>query len=223
LNSVFSVGLQPYISQSIISVLCCSISLICGIIASVELFLALQNMMEKELISSKEFYILSYDIFKTLSVERQYRMLNGKTYLDNIHTKYSNLVERSNLIESYNLLEKNKNFQIIKNNSNGIFKKINKFNKNIGNNYIKKNNFEKYINNDFEKIDILIKNNNEDIEEKKEIDNNNFEKIDILIKNNKDKNIIEHKINKSDESIYNNDIESNKLEEYDNTYNIQKQ
>jgi hypothetical protein len=98
LNSVFSVGLQPYISQGIISVLCCSISLICGIITSVELFLGIQNMMEEELISSKEFFILSSDIFKTLSVERQYRLINGKIYLDNIHTKYCNLIEQSNLL-----------------------------------------------------------------------------------------------------------------------------
>jgi hypothetical protein len=98
LNSVFSVGLQPYISQDTISILCCSISLICGIIASLELFVGIQNMMEKELISSKEFYILSSDIFKTLSVERQYRFLNGKIYLDYIHTKYCNLIEQSNLL-----------------------------------------------------------------------------------------------------------------------------
>jgi len=98
MNSVFSVGLQPYLPQGIISVLCCSISLICGIIASVELFLGLQNMMEKELITSKEFYILSSDIFKTLSVERRYRSVDGKIYLDNIHTKYCNLIEQCNLL-----------------------------------------------------------------------------------------------------------------------------
>jgi len=98
LNSVFSVGLQPYVSQDTISVLCCSISLVCGIIASLELFVGIQNMMEKELISSKEFYILSSDILKTLSVERQYRFLNGKIYLDNIHAKYCNLIEQSNLL-----------------------------------------------------------------------------------------------------------------------------
>jgi len=98
LNSVFSVGLQPYVSQDTISVLCCSISLICGIIASLELFVGIQNMMEKELVSSKEFYILSSDIYKTLSVERQYRYINGKIYLDNIHTKYCNLIEQANLL-----------------------------------------------------------------------------------------------------------------------------
>lgn len=115
MNSVFSVGLQPYISQSIISVLCCSISLICGIIASVELFLGIQNMMERELISSKEFYILSYDIFKILSIEREHRMVNGKTYLDNIHVKYCNLIESANLLNN-----KNKNNEIVINTNNLI-------------------------------------------------------------------------------------------------------
>ena len=98
MNSVFSVGLQPYLPQGIISVLCCLISLICGIIASVELFLGIQNMMEKELITSKEFYILSSDIFKTLTVERKYRTLDGNIYLNNIHTKYCNLIEQCNLL-----------------------------------------------------------------------------------------------------------------------------
>ena len=100
MNSVFSVGLQPYISQGIISVLCCSISLICGIIASIELFLGIQNMMDKELVTSKDFFVLASDIFKTLSVERQYRTLDGKIYLDYIHTKYCNLIQQSNLLNT---------------------------------------------------------------------------------------------------------------------------
>ena len=67
MNSVFSVGLQPYISQSIISVLCCSISLICGIIASLELFVGIQNMMEKKLISSENFSIQVFGDFENMS------------------------------------------------------------------------------------------------------------------------------------------------------------
>lgn len=101
LNSVFNVGLQPYISQSIISVLCCSISLLCGIIASIELFLGIQNIMEQELISSKEFYVLYYDVFKILSIEREHRMISGKIYLDDIHSKYCNLIENASLLNRY--------------------------------------------------------------------------------------------------------------------------
>lgn len=102
LNSVFSVGLQPFISQQIISVLCCSISLICGIISSIELFVGLQSRMEKEFVSSKEFYILSCDIFKTLSLERNNRTIDGVIYLDTIHSKYCSLIDHSELIDEEN-------------------------------------------------------------------------------------------------------------------------
>ena len=64
LNSVFSVGLQPYMKQDIISVMTCLLSLICGIIGSIELFLAIQTQMENELLTSKDYYLLSIDIFK---------------------------------------------------------------------------------------------------------------------------------------------------------------
>ena len=99
LNSVFSVGLQPYCSQSIISVLCCFISMLCGIISSIELFLSIQANMEKELIASKDFYLLSVDIFKMLYLERETRMVNGKTYLDEIYQTYCKLIENSNLVK----------------------------------------------------------------------------------------------------------------------------
>ena len=100
MNSVFSVGLQPYVSQGVISILCCSISLMCGVMASIELFLGIQDMMEKELVASKDYYILSSDIFKTLAVERNRRLFSGITYLDNIHAKYCHLIEQCNLLEN---------------------------------------------------------------------------------------------------------------------------
>jgi len=98
MNSVFSVGLQPYCPQSIISLICCFISLVCGIISSVELFLSVQATMEVELISSKDFYLLSIDIFKILSLERANRMVNANSYLDDKIQIYCKLIENSNLI-----------------------------------------------------------------------------------------------------------------------------
>jgi len=158
LNSVFSVGLQPYMSQGIISILCCSISLICGIIASVELFLALQNMMEKEIISSKEFYILSCDIFKTLSVEREYRMTNGKNYLENVNTRFCNLIDQSNLLDKK--IKENKEFQkLIQNDTEQLYIYPSKTNETIYENQKSKENF---------KIQMPVKN----------IENNNCENIE---------------------------------------------
>jgi hypothetical protein len=98
MNSVFSVGLQPYCPQSFISLICCFISLICGIISSVELFLSVQATMEVELISSKDFYLLSIDIFKILSLERANRIVNANSYLDEKYQTYCKLIENSNLI-----------------------------------------------------------------------------------------------------------------------------
>lgn len=98
MNSVFSVGLQPYCPQSIISLICCFISLVCGIISSVELFLSVQATMEVELISSKDFYLLSIDIFKMLSLERANRMVNANSYLDDKYQTYCKLIENSNLL-----------------------------------------------------------------------------------------------------------------------------
>jgi hypothetical protein len=99
MNSVFSVGLQPYCPQPTISILCCFISMMCGIISSIELFLSIQATMEKELIASKDFYLLSVDIFKMLYLERETRMVNGKTYLDEIYQTYCKLIENSNLVK----------------------------------------------------------------------------------------------------------------------------
>ena len=98
MNSVFSVGLQPYCPQPTISLLCCLISLICGVISSIELFLSIQNTMENELTSSKDFYLLSVDVFKMLSLEHNTRMVNGKIYLDETYQTYCKLIENSNLV-----------------------------------------------------------------------------------------------------------------------------
>ena len=97
LNSVFAVGLQPYMKQNTVSVINCIISLLCGIITSIELFLAVQKQMEAELISSKDFYLLSIDIFKTLALDREHRSTKASVYLDETYNSYCGLIESSNL------------------------------------------------------------------------------------------------------------------------------
>ena len=113
MNSVFSVGLQPYCPQPIISLICCIISLVCGVISSVELFLSIQSTMENELIASKDFYLLSVDIFKILSLEPGTRMINGKVYLDETYQTYCKLIENSNIVsaEMKNMIEPSRHLQ----------------------------------------------------------------------------------------------------------------
>lgn len=202
MNSVFSVGLQPYISQGIISVLCCTVSLICGIIASVELFLALQNTMERELVSSKEFYILSSDIFKTLSIERQHRMLNGKIYLDNIHTKFCNLIDQCELIDKDESILKN----VIENTRNKITNKL----QNKIKDKIKDKKYKEYSNNLQNKITDFTENINIQLLEKNDNTIIEIQENTNSVDSNDDiQNIVKLNNNKNDES-----------EKSDNTDNI---
>jgi hypothetical protein len=99
MNSVFSVGLQPFLEQGIISVICCLLSLFSAIISSIELFLAISTQMENELNNSKMFYLLGIDIYKTLSLKPEHRPLSGKDYLDKNYSEYCKLFENSNLID----------------------------------------------------------------------------------------------------------------------------
>lgn len=98
LNSVFSVGLQPYMEQSQISILNCLLSLLCGIITSIELYLGLQSSMENELMTSKDFYLLGVDIFKNLHLEKDHRTKGGKVFLEEKYSDYVKLIENGNLM-----------------------------------------------------------------------------------------------------------------------------
>jgi hypothetical protein len=97
--SVSSVGLQPYIDQQMISVITCLLSLTCGIIGSIELFLAIQSRMENELMASKDYYILSIEIFKVLTLDRENRSMDGKAFLETSYGTYVKLIENSNIID----------------------------------------------------------------------------------------------------------------------------
>jgi hypothetical protein len=98
INSVVSVGMTNYIDQSTISGVTCLLSLLCSIIGSVELFLQIQTSMEIELTSSKDFYLLGVDIFKTLSLQRENRIPNATSYLDEKYQTYTKLIEASQIV-----------------------------------------------------------------------------------------------------------------------------
>ena len=100
INSIISVGLQPYIDQGSISMITCLLALSCSIIGSIELYLSIQKGMEAELISQRDFYLLSVDIFKTLSLVKEHRPVPAKEYLDKCYNTYCKLIESSNAIAS---------------------------------------------------------------------------------------------------------------------------
>lgn len=100
INSVISVGLNLFIKQQIVSVINCLVSLVCGIIVSVELFLQIQTQMDIDNSNGKDYYILSIDIFKVLSLDRENRQSAPIIYLENIYAEYCKIKSASTTLNS---------------------------------------------------------------------------------------------------------------------------
>ena len=64
------------------------------------MYLGIQKSMENELLSSRNFKLLGYEIFKTLSLARDHRLVNGKVFLDEKFQDYLKLIENSKLINN---------------------------------------------------------------------------------------------------------------------------
>ena len=112
--SVISVGLKSYISnQNHINLMVCILSLVVGIINSIELYLKIQDLIEMELEKSKQFYELSSDIFKVIRLDPDNRPHNAIETLDEFYNRYITLFNDSNLIKNIKdeilTIEKNKN------------------------------------------------------------------------------------------------------------------
>ena len=99
-NSIVAIGLTNFVSQEKVSVISCLLSLISAVIASVELYLGIQKSMETELMSSRNFLLLAYEIFKTISLARENRSIAGKVFLDDKFAEYLKLVEGAKLVHS---------------------------------------------------------------------------------------------------------------------------
>lgn len=95
INSVCSVGLQPYVAQEHISILTCVLALCCGIIASIESYLQIQASTESDLMVAKDFQLLAADIYKMLTLDRMNRGVGGISYLDEKFGIYCKFIEGS--------------------------------------------------------------------------------------------------------------------------------
>ena len=98
INSIFAVGLQPYIYQGTISLTNSLIALTCGIIGSIELYLGIQKRLENDMISQRDYYLLGIDIFKTLSLDKANRPIPAKDYLEKSYNIYTKLIESSSTL-----------------------------------------------------------------------------------------------------------------------------
>lgn len=99
LNSIFSIGLTIFLDQETVSIINCLISLCCSIITSIELYLSINKNMEDSMNSSREFKLLSMDIYKITKLDREHRQVDPKLYLDEKYNQYCKLIESSNLVD----------------------------------------------------------------------------------------------------------------------------
>ena len=94
-NSVISVGLSQFIKQDAVSVMTCLLSLICGCISSIELFMNINKNQEIELDAYRGFTSLSVKLSSTLKLERDNRDAHGIQFLTNVISEYNRLFENS--------------------------------------------------------------------------------------------------------------------------------
>ena len=91
INSVISVGLSQFIKQDAVSVMTCLLSLICGCISSIELFMNINKNQEIELEAYRGFITLSVRISSTIKLERENRDAHGTQFLTTIINEYNRL------------------------------------------------------------------------------------------------------------------------------------
>jgi len=85
--------------QQQVSVINCLISLICGIIVSVELYLQIEKAMSIEYDVSKSYYLLSIEIQRFLLTDRGNRTIDCQPFLDKSYNQYTKLFENSRLLK----------------------------------------------------------------------------------------------------------------------------
>ena len=100
INSVMSVGATLFISQMNTSVINCLLSLICGIISAIELFLQLQKQMEIELTSYHQYKLLAIKISTVLKLEPINRDTNGNIFLNAVIADYKSIFENSLVLDN---------------------------------------------------------------------------------------------------------------------------
>lgn len=97
INSIIAVSLQAYIGQDYTSMVNCLLSMVASIIVSIEMYYGLSRSLDEEIALSKEYYLLSVNIYKMLQLDRSNRNVDGRAYLDEMCSMYMKLYENSQL------------------------------------------------------------------------------------------------------------------------------
>lgn len=105
-NSILAIGLSSFVtSQTVVSGINSVISLACAIISSVELFLQIQKRSESELLSHREYYLLSVKISSMLKIDRKRRQAEGLIFMNSVLGDYTALFESSN-VDKHDMIDR---------------------------------------------------------------------------------------------------------------------
>ena len=96
--SVFSIGLNNFISQDAVSILTCILGFIVATLGSIELYLGISRKVDVSLASYQNYYLLSIKINNCLRLHRNHRdELNGKSFLTACLAEYEQIFKTDNI------------------------------------------------------------------------------------------------------------------------------
>lgn len=103
-NTFIAVGMQSVLGQYYVSIITSIISLFTGIITGIEMFMKFQDKMVTELNTHRDYYKISIEIYKVISIDRKSREISGTTFLDAKFSEYEKIKSRSNPEQHFNLV-----------------------------------------------------------------------------------------------------------------------
>lgn len=103
-NTFVAVGMQSVLGQYYVSIITSVVSLFCGIITGIEMFMKFQDKMVTELNTHRDYYKISIEIYKVISIDRKSREISGTTFLDAKFSEYEKIKSRSNPEQHFNLV-----------------------------------------------------------------------------------------------------------------------
>lgn len=74
------------------------ISMFIAVLTSIKLYLNLSNVINDENSLSKDYYILSIDIYKILNLDEENRNVDAEAFLSECYSKYVKLTEQSTIL-----------------------------------------------------------------------------------------------------------------------------
>ena len=90
---------QEYMPQYYITIINSVFGLCVSVICSVELYLGISVQLSKAAMLTKEFYELSIEIFKVLSMDINNRTDNPMTFLESVFGRYSSLYANKDIVK----------------------------------------------------------------------------------------------------------------------------